>query len=342
MIGNQTVLLLLVVGLLLVIGLVVVVWLVWGGRAEMRAFRQQIDADRNAGHELERQLHRSLDQSLGGMSQRIHESLTQQTSETTKSLITLHEKLGAIDQAHHQLRDLGQHLLDLKGILNNKQARGAFGEQQLADLVSTLLPGEFYALQFSFSSGVRVDCLLKLPNPPGSIAVDAKFPLEGYRALIDLPAEEDSAAALRQFGKSVRNHIDTIADKYIIPGETADFAMMFLPAEAVYAEIHASLSEVVDYAFKRRVFLVSPTTLMATLTTIRGIMRDVKLQQQALEIKKQIGLVLKDVERLEQRGQNLGRHFARNQRDIDEIDTSVRQISQRVRRIAGLDVEESG
>ena len=169
-------------------------------------------------------------------------------------------------------------MVSLQQILTNKQARGAFGEVQLNDLVSNALPPSAYELQCTLSTGVRVDCLLKLPNPPGSIAIDAKFPLESYQLLRAVAAGDAQglAAAQRAFQAAMRKHISDIRDKYIVPGETAESALLFLPSEAIYAELHANFGGIVDKSYRARVWIVSPTTMMATLNTVRAVLKDVR------------------------------------------------------------------
>ena len=204
---------------------------------------------------------------------------------------------------------------------------------QLANLVQQVLPKNLYQLQATLSNGKRPDCLLLLPNPPGSMAVDAKFPLEGYRVWLG-----DPERGLGQFSADVKKHIDDIAARYIISGETADFALMYIPAEAVYAEIYASLPKIVDYGFQKKVFLVSPTTLMATLTTVRGIVRDVELQKHAAQVQKMVGEVAGDVTRLQERVENLQKHFGQAEKDIGQISTSMTKITSKAEKITAVDL----
>jgi DNA recombination protein RmuC len=210
--------------------------------------------------------------SLGEMQERMKETLHGSSVKTTQSLTQLQERLATIDKAQTNIEKLSGDVLSLQDILSNKQTRGAFGEIQLNDIVSKALPSDAYEFQHTLSNGKRADCLIHLPNPPGPIVIDAKFPLEAYEALVAAETKEQQVVALRLLKSSVQTHIKAISSKYLIEGETADGALMFLPSEAVYAELHARLPEVVREGFAARVWIVSPTTCMATLNTMRAIL----------------------------------------------------------------------
>lgn len=289
--------------------------------------------------------------------QRIQESLREQeralaslvtdrldrSDKATGQVVTdLRERLARIDEAQKKIGDLSTQVVSLQHILTNKQARGAFGEVQLNDLVSNALPPSAYALQCTLSTGARVDCLLKLPNPPGSIAIDAKFPLESYHLLRAVAAGDAPtlAAAQRAFQQAMRKHINDIRDKYIVPGETAESALLFLPSEAIYAELHANFGGVVDESYRARVWIVSPTTMMATLNTVRAVLKDVQMREQAGEIQKLVNLMMGDTRRLQQRVDNLKKHFAQTEGDLREIDTSTSQIMRRGERIQAVELGE--
>lgn len=231
------------------------------GNADLAALAARLDRLAQSGQASQQALSDSLGQRLDGIGQRVGSSLHESTKQTLETMVKLQERLAAIDAAQQNIQSLGSQIVGLQDILSDKQSRGAFGEMQLADLVADILPPSAYALQATLANKNRPDCLLKLPNPPGAIAVDAKFPLDGYRRLQDAATAEENG---RGFRDDVTKHIRDIADKYIVPGETADQAIMFLPSEAVYAELHARHGGVVEESFRRRVFIVSPTTLMAT------------------------------------------------------------------------------
>lgn len=285
---------------------------------------------------------RTLAERLDKVSQLLGENLNQSTEKTNKSLSDLQERLAVIDKAQANLTDLSTQVVGLQDILANKQARGAFGEIQLNDLVTSALPPSAYDFQVSLSNGRRADCLIRLPNPPGSIVVDAKFPLESYHMLRNAEDDASLQAAKRAFITAMTKHIMDISEKYIIDEETAESALLFLPSEAVYAEIHANFPQVLQKSYAARVWIVSPTTLMATLNTVRAVLKDSQMREQAGVIQKEVGVLLKDVERLDKRVDNLSRHFAQAAKDITDIETSSRKISSRGEKIEDLQLGESG
>ena len=248
--------------------------------------------------------------------------------------------MAAIDKAQDNITKLSGDVLSLQDILSNKQTRGAFGEIQLNDIVSKALPSDSFQLQATLSNGRRADCLIHLPNPPGPIVIDSKFPLEAYEALIGSTNDMELKAAVQMFRTTVRKHITDISEKYILDGETADGALMFLPSEAVYAELHAKFPELVQESFAKRVWIVSPTTCMATLNTMRAILKDARMREQAGAIRKELGLLHKDVERLGDRVGNLDRHFGQAAKDISEIKISAEKAGRRAQRLDNFDFEE--
>jgi len=211
---------------------------------------------------------------------------------------------------------------------------------QLESIVEDALPASAYAIQSVLSNGKRADCLMKLPNPPGSVVVDAKFPLTAYRNMLNAEDDAARAAYAKQLGEDVKKHVRDISERYIIPGETADSALMFLPSEAVYAELHANHPAIIEASYKARVYIVSPTTMMATLTTVRAVLRDVEMRKQAGVIQTEVGTMLTDVGRLSERVDSLRRHFDQAHRDIDQIEISAGKVQNRGTRIHELDLGE--
>jgi len=271
----------------------------------------------------------------------LNETLRKQAETTGQKLGDLQSRLAVIDKAHASLTELSAQTTRLENVLSNKQARGAYGEMQLENLVRQILPPNAYKFQAKLANGSRPDCLLLLPNPPGPIVIDAKFPLEAWYELGE--AEDDIAklAARKKLAAALATHVDAIAGKYIITGETAESAMLFLPSEAVYAEFHTHHPKVLEDSFRKRVYLTSPTTLMATLNTVRAILRDVKMREQATVIQAEVARLLEDITRLDKRVGNLSQHFALAQKDINEITTSTRKITQRSEAIERIEVEEN-
>lgn len=283
---------------------------------------------------------RVMEQRLAEVQRQMNESLHGTSTRTARSLGELHTRLETIDRAQANIEKLSGNVLSLQDILSNKQTRGAFGEIQLHDIVQKALPKDAYTMQATLSNGKRADCLIHLPNPPGPIVVDAKFPLEAYEALrrAENPRQAQEAATLLR--GSVRAHIRAISEKYILEGETADGALMFLPSEAVYAELHANFPDVVREGFAARVWIVSPTTCMATLNTMRAVLKDARMREQAGAIRRELALLYGDIDRLGTRVENLDRHFGQAAKDIEEIKISSDKAGKRARRLDNFDFEE--
>jgi DNA recombination protein RmuC len=308
------------------------------GEAAAQIARFSELADRLAGTQAElagrlEQTQLGVNQRLDGLTKRLGDSLLEQGQKTGETLRGLHERLAVIDAAQKNITELSAQVVGLQDILSNKQARGAFGEVQLHDLVANLLPPSAYALQATLSNRNRADCLLKLPDPPGPLVIDAKFPLESYRAIRDAGDKAAAVQAARAFSLDVRKHVRDIQEKYIIAGETADSALMFLPSEAVYAELHANFANVVEDAFRRKVWIVSPTTLWATLNTVRAILKDVRLREQAGRIQSELQAMADDVTRLDDRVAKLQRHFEQSVDDVRQIRISTDKVTWRAARI---------
>ncbi|OGT59416.1 MAG: recombinase RmuC [Gammaproteobacteria bacterium RIFCSPHIGHO2_12_FULL_42_10] len=249
------------------------------------------------------------------------------TNETFNDVI---KRLALIDAAQKKITELSTNVVTLQEILNDKRTRGAFGEVQLSALIRNMIPEQHFSFQHLLSNHKRPDCMLFLPEPTGNIAVDAKFPLENFSLFMDNSlSESDRQRALRQFKIDIRKHIQDIADKYIIPGETADGAVMFIPAEAIFAEIHAHHTDLVEFAQKAKVWLVSPTTMMAVLTTARAVLKDAATRKQVHEIQMHLRLLADDFERFQIRMDNLAKRIAQTHTDIDQIHISSKKISQR-------------
>jgi len=290
----------------------------------------------------ERALSKTLDERLSDVGKRLGDGLSDHAQRTHVTMSALQERLAVIDAAQKNLTELSSRVVTLQDILANKQARGAFGEIQLNDLVVNALPPTAYEFQASLSNGKRADCLLKLPNPPGSIVIDSKFPLESFEALHNAKDDAAKVQAGRTFSADILKHVKDIAEKYILPGETAESALMFLPSEAVYAELHASFRNVVEESFKRRVWIVSPTTLMATLNTVRAVLKDAQMREQAGLIQKEVETMMTDVGRLTDRVDNLQRHFDQAAKDIEQIQTSADKVMKRGEKIRNVELEEDG
>ncbi len=286
------------------------------------------------------EMNRTLAERLDKVSQRMGDSLEKTTKNTADSLGELKARLAVIDDAQKNITELSGQMVGLQNILSDKQARGAFGEIQLNDLVSQILPPSAFEFQAQMSNGRRADCLIKLPNPPGSIVVDAKFPLESYHLLRNAEDDGRKKAAIARFKADILKHVKDISEKYIINGVTAESALMFLPSEAVYAELHANFADVVEKSYRARVWIVSPTTLMATLNTVRAVLKDARMREQAGVIQKEVGVLMDDVGRLDERVGKLRTHFHQAEKDIGLIETSARKVMSRGEKIESLQLED--
>lgn len=282
-----------------------------------------------------------MDEKLLAVTKSVGDGLQQSTVKTNETLQALRERLTKIDVAQQKISSLSEQVVSLQEVLSNKQARGAFGEIQLNDLVKSILPPSAYEFQVVMSNTKRADCVLRLPNPPGTIVIDAKFPLESYQALRNASSDREKVEAERFFRASVLKHIKDISEKYIIPGETAESALMFMPSEAVYAELHANFCDVVEASYRSKVWIVSPTTLMATLNTVRAILKDASMREQAGVIQKEVGILVDDISRLDDRVENLSKHFDLAARDIGEIKVSSGKISKRIQKIEDFELTET-
>jgi DNA recombination protein RmuC len=292
---------------------------------------------------MSERLHESAMKSARSMSdlqERMNDTLHGSSEKTTKSLTQLQERLATIDRAQTNIEKLSGDVLSLQDILSNKQTRGAFGEIQLNDIVTKAMPADSYSFQTTLSNGKRADCLINLPNPPGPIVIDAKFPLEAYEALVAADTKEDQARALTALGQAVRVHIRKISESYLIEGETADGALMFLPSEAVYAELHAKLPNIIREGFDARVWIVSPTTCMATLNTMRAILKDARMREQTGEIRKALRQLHRDVEIIGEKAGKLETHLRQAGDDVAGVITAATRAGKRADRLDNFDFEE--
>jgi len=277
-----------------------------------------------------------LEQIRGNVSERLDEGF-KKTNETFANVMA---RLATIDEAQKKIDGLTTNVVSLQELLGDKRARGAFGEVQLEALVRNSLPPNAWEMQATLSNGTRVDCLLRLPEPTGLVAVDSKFPLENYHRMYEPGVSEaDRAQAGRQFKADLRRHVDDIASRYIIAGETSDGAVMFVPAEAVFAEIHAYHRDVVDYALAQRVWVVSPTTLMAVLNTARAVLKDVETRRQVHVIKDALAKLAKDFARFDERMRKLADHIRQAHEDAERVHISSVKITQRFQQIEAVEFE---
>lgn len=282
-----------------------------------------------------------VDTRLKEISGQVDKKLAEGFEKTNATFTDVIKRLAIIDQAQKRITELSTNVVSLQEILSDKKSRGAFGEVQLNALIDNMIPKKNYQLQATLGNGKRVDCLLLLPEPTGHVAIDAKFPLESYKAMHQAELPESQRRVLEaKFRQDVKKHIDDIQKKYILPGETSDGAIMFLPAEAIFAEIHSNYPDLIELAQKARVWVVSPTTLMAILTTARAVLKDADTRKQVHIIQEHLVALSKDFSRFQGRMDKLATHIQQASKDVEEVHTSSRKITSRFSKIERVELPE--
>jgi len=287
-----------------------------------------------AGRQAE--MARTVNERLDSVTQRVGQSMEQTTRHTMDSLRALHERLGIIDNAHQNLAELTVQVTTLRDVLANKQARGAFGQARMEAIVRDGMPSNAYAFQHTLSTGKRPDCVVFLPDGR-PLCIDAKFPLEAITALHDARGDEARKSAAQRLRQDVTKHIIDIAEKYLVPGETQDTALMFVPSESVYAEIHDGFDDIVQKAYRARVVLVSPSLLMLAIQVMQQMLKDARMRDAADQVRAEVMHMMGDVERLRDRVSRLGNHFDQVSEDVRQVLISVNKIGKRAVKIEDLD-----
>ena len=286
-------------------------------------------------------LTKSVDKRLEAITGKVQERLDEGFKKTNQTFISVMERLATIDEAQKKIDGLTTNMVSLQELLGDKRSRGAFGELQLEGLIKNILPPDSYSFQHTFSKGVRADCVLFLPDPTGTVAVDSKFPMENYQKMFDIKLSDiDKAKAQKQFKVDVKKHIADIASKYIISDETSDGAVMFIPAEAVFAEIHAYHPELIQEAMAKKVWLVSPTTLMAVLNTARAVLKDVETRKQVHIIKSELGKLGKEFDRFDTRMKKLADNIRQAHENAQDVHITSQKITQRFTQIEKVELED--
>ncbi|MGI9383260.1 MAG: DNA recombination protein RmuC, partial [Methyloligellaceae bacterium] len=268
------------------------------------------------------------------------QNMAESTRKTSENLSKLNERLTVIDTAQKNITELSSNVVTLQEILANKQQRGAFGQGRMEAIVADGLPKDAYSFQATLSNGRRPDCVIHMPNTPAGIVIDAKFPLEGFEAFRTAQVDSDRKTAARQVRQDVGVHVDAIAERYLLPGETQDTGIMFVPSEAIYADLHEHFPDVLQKAHRARIVIVSPNMLMLAVQTMQAVLKDVKMREQAGLIQREVTHLTTDVNRLHDRVLDLQRHFGLANKDIEKILTSSEKISSRSRKIENLDFEQ--
>ncbi|AOE49916.1 DNA recombination protein RmuC [Kangiella sediminilitoris] len=286
-------------------------------------------------------LTQSTDERLKEISGQVEKRLADGFEKTTKTFQDVLKRLALIDDAQKKITELSSNVVSLQEILSDKRSRGAFGEVQLESLVSNVMPTSHYQFQYGFENGKIVDCALFLPEPTGVIGVDAKFPLENYQKMVDVElSKPERDSAHRAFVQDIKKHVKDISEKYIIEGETATGAVMFIPAEAVFAEIHAHHPELVEFAQQNKVWMVSPTTMMALLTTASAVLKDEATRKQVHIIQDELGKLSIEFGRFRERWTKLSRHIGQVTDDVKDINTTTKKITSRFTKIEQVDLDD--
>lgn len=284
-------------------------------------------------------LAKAVDGRLEQIGGKVSERLDEGFKKTNQTFIDVMARLATIDEAQKKIDGLTTNVVSLQELLGDKRSRGAFGEVQLEALVRNVLPVNSFAMQYTFENGTRADCALFLPDPTGTVAVDSKFPLENYHRMFDSKlSDAEQLLAEKQFKLDVKKHVDDIANKYIISNVTSDGAVMFIPAEAVFAELHAYHADVIEYAMNKRVWVVSPTTLMAVLNTARAVLKDVETRKQVHVIKEELGKLSKDFGRFDVRMKKLADNIRQAHENAQDVHISSQKISQRFAQIERVEL----
>ncbi|WP_443112542.1 DNA recombination protein RmuC [Devosia sp. ZB163] len=286
-------------------------------------------------------LARLVNDRLDSQGQRLGAAMQEGNTKTNESLAKLQERLAVIDRAQSNITQLSQDVVGLQSILANKQTRGAFGQGRMETIIGDGLAPNSYAFQATLSNGSRPDALVYMPNNAPSLVIDAKFPLESWQRLGDAQAQEETRFAANGFRNDMGVHIKAISEKYLIPGETADTAFLFVPSESIFADLHEKFEDVVQRALKARVVIVSPSILMLSIQVVQALLRDVRMREEAHKIQREVRELLLDVGRLDERVRKLQTHFTQASNDIGDILTSSGKVLRRGERIEAMEFEEA-
>ena len=288
-------------------------------------------------------LTQTTEQRLKEISGQVEKRLSEGFEKTTQTFTDVVKRLALIDEAQKKISELSGNVVSLKDLLADKRSRGAFGEVQLESLIRNMIPDSHFAMQHTLSNGMRADCILFLPSPTGNIVIDAKFPLENFQRLMDhSQAESDRKLAEQAFRRDIKTHIQDIAEKYIVKNETTESAIMFIPAEAVFAEIHAHYPDLVEVSYRAKVWLASPTTMMAILTTVRAVLKDDATRKQVHIIQQHLSALSSDFQRFEKRMDGLARHIEQANEDVRSVHISAKKITSRFNKIEKVELDSSG
>ncbi|WP_068311785.1 DNA recombination protein RmuC [Polycladidibacter hongkongensis] len=281
---------------------------------------------------------RVMNDRIDGMGRNLGTSLLEGSKHTQENLRNLAERLAVLDTTRKTMGDLASQVGDLRALLSNKQARGAYGQRQMEAIIADALPPSSYSFQGTLSNGTRPDTLINMPSNAPALVVDAKFPLEASQLVQRASTREEQRLADAEFRRHMLKHVSDISQKYLLPGETQDTALMFVPSESLFALLHERFPELVQRALRQGVVIVSPSLLMLAIQVIRSVLRDANLQEHAHTIQVEVVKLIEDVARLEERASKLQNHFSAAQKDRAQLEVSLSKISSRAKKIAALDM----
>lgn len=297
------------------------------------------------GHAIESQaashseLQKTVSDRLEAIDQRLGVNLKESAEKTAETLGGLQQRLKIIDEAQKNLTDLSGQVVTLQQILSNKQTRGAYGQGHMETIIRDALPQGSYEFQATLSNRKRPDCLIRLPGTATAIVIDSKFPLESFELLKNANGDTERREAMTRVRGDVLQHVNTIADNYLIAGETQDPAIMFVPSESIYAELHDSFPDVIQKAHRARVVVVSPNILLLAINTVQTVLKDARMREQADLIQREVGYLLRDVALLDERVRKLQTHLGQADGDIKNILTSTERITKRAQNIENVELQ---
>jgi DNA recombination protein RmuC len=293
--------------------------------------------DMLAGRQAE--LHRAVNERLDSVTHHLSQSMTATRQNTSDHLAKLNERLAVIDGAQKNITDLAAQVTSLQSVLSNKQSRGAFGQGRMEVIIQDGLPKDCYAFQYTLSNRSRPDCAIFLPDQR-PLVVDAKFPLEAVNAFRDAKNDEERKVASARLRVDVNRHVADIATKYLIPGETQDMALMFVPSESVYAELYDGFDDVVQRAYRSKVVIVSPSLLMLAINVVQQIQKDARMREAADKIHAEVGHLMDDIKRLQERVLRLQQHHNQSGEDLRQILISAEKVEKRGSRIREVEFDD--
>ena len=315
---------------------IVIVWLVIQFFFSNSNTKERIKVLMEKQENLETSIHSLIEKNF----EKIDTKFDKSSSENKNNLFQIQERISLIDRAQQNINHLTENVVDLKNILSNTSKRGRFGEILLENLIKDTLPKEYYDFQKTLSNNNRVDCVIYSPQSEGMLCIDSKFPRENYEKVSKSTTKQEEVHFLKKFKNDVIKHIEDVSKKYIIPGETSEMALIFIPSESIYLDIFKSFPDISEISQQRKSFIISPTTLWVILSSIENIVRDKRIKDNAGLIQSHLSLLIKEIDRLQNRVKKLDSHFSNAQNDLNEIVTTTKKLTNKTQKIIKIDMQE--